>query len=77
MMKLQADRGSGDSQSNALFPIFISLTSRGWQVRRIKRGKPDQGLACVVNVQYYEHELMELLASAPAVVCCRYSLTPK
>ena len=49
MMKLQADRGSGDSQSNALFPIFISLTSRGWQGRRIKRGKPNQGLAFVVN----------------------------
>ena len=57
MMKLQADRGSGDSQSNALFPIFISLTSRGWQGRRIKRGKPNQGLAFVVNGSKYNNPI--------------------
>ena len=26
-----------------------------------------------VSLEYYEHELMELVAAAPAVVCCRCS----
>ena len=46
------------------------------------RRKQDTALVIRVDsvevcLQYYEHELMELLASAPAVVCCRNSLTPK
>ena len=49
MMKWPADRRPGDFQSDALFYPFLSPTNRGWQCWRIKRGKPDQGLAYVVN----------------------------
>ena len=32
-----------------------------------------QGDSLEVCLEYYEHELMELVAAAPAVVCCRCS----
>ena len=52
MMKWPADRKPGDFQSDALFSPFLSPTNRGWQCWRIKRGKPDKGLAYVVNARF-------------------------
>merc|ERR1719410_1663989 len=60
--------------------VFKNVTNRGEAHHELNAFRRKQDTALVIRgdslevcLEYYEHELMELVAAAPAVVCCRCS----
>ena len=60
--------------------VFKNVTNRGEAHHELNSFRRKQDTALVIRgdslevcLEYYEHELMELVAAAPAVVCCRCS----
>ena len=60
--------------------IFKEVATRSEAHQELNSYRRKQDTALVIRgdslevcLQYYEHELMELVAAAPAVVCCRCS----
>jgi len=60
--------------------IFKSVSTRSEAHQELNAFRRKQDTALVIRgdslevcLEYYEHELMELIAAAPAVVCCRCS----
>ena len=61
--------------------IFKSVSTRSEAHQELNAFRRKQDTALVIRgdslevcLEYYEHELMELIAAAPAVVCCRWVL---
>merc|ERR1719513_234545 len=59
--------------------IFKSVSTRSEAHQELNAFRRKQDTALVIRgdslevcLEYYEHELMELVAAAPAVVCCRW-----
>jgi len=60
--------------------IFRNVTTRGEAHQELNAFRRKQDTALVIKgeslevcLEYYEHELMDLISAAPAVVCCRCS----
>ena len=60
--------------------VFKNVTNRSEALHELNAFRRKQDTALVIRgdslevcLEYYEHELMELVAAAPAVVCCRCS----